>query len=187
LVSLHAVMLVTFGSTDCEDGALKYRTERLSMNNVAEALSNVTVVSASSLKDNEGGVMSFIYLCLSLLSWTHNSHENRPLGLCLGYRYLDILLYFSVHNLVSFNWFPGMILCIYVRMYAYFVDTLMHLDHSRGGAVGWGTALLTGRSRVRFPILSLDFFIDINPSGPTMALGLTQPLTEMSTRNISWG
>jgi hypothetical protein len=29
------------------------------------------------------------------------------------------------------------------------------------------------------------FFID-NPFGRTMALGLTQPLTEMSTRNISW-
>jgi hypothetical protein len=26
-----------------------------------------------------------------------------------------------------------------------------------------------------------------NPSGHTMALGLTQPLTEMNTRNISWG
>ena len=26
-----------------------------------------------------------------------------------------------------------------------------------------------------------------NPSGSSMALGLTQPLTEMSTRNISWG
>jgi hypothetical protein len=26
-----------------------------------------------------------------------------------------------------------------------------------------------------------------NPSGCTMALGSTQPLTEMSTRNISWG
>jgi len=26
-----------------------------------------------------------------------------------------------------------------------------------------------------------------NPSGRTMALGLTQLLTEMSTRNISWG
>jgi len=25
-----------------------------------------------------------------------------------------------------------------------------------------------------------------NPSGCTMAMGLTQPLTEMSTRNISW-
>jgi hypothetical protein len=26
-----------------------------------------------------------------------------------------------------------------------------------------------------------------SPSGRTMALGLTQPLTEMSTRDISWG
>ena len=26
-----------------------------------------------------------------------------------------------------------------------------------------------------------------NPSGRTMALGSTQPLTEMRTRNISWG
>ena len=26
-----------------------------------------------------------------------------------------------------------------------------------------------------------------NPSGLTIALGSTQPLTEMSTRNISWG
>ena len=32
---------------------------------------------------------------------------------------------------------------------------------SRDGAVGWGTALQAGRSRVRFPILALEFFIDI--------------------------
>jgi hypothetical protein len=31
------------------------------------------------------------------------------------------------------------------------------------------------------------FFLWHNPSGSTMALGSTQPLTEMSTRNISWG
>jgi hypothetical protein len=31
------------------------------------------------------------------------------------------------------------------------------------------------------------FFISHNPSGRTMALGLTQPLTELSTRDISWG
>jgi len=30
-------------------------------------------------------------------------------------------------------------------------------------------------------------FIDINTSDRTMALASTQPLTEMSTRNISWG
>jgi hypothetical protein len=31
------------------------------------------------------------------------------------------------------------------------------------------------------------FFHWHNPVGRTMALGSTQPLTEMSTRNISWG
>jgi hypothetical protein len=30
-------------------------------------------------------------------------------------------------------------------------------------------------------------FLLHNPSGRTMALGLTHPLTEMSTSNISWG
>jgi len=34
------------------------------------------------------------------------------------------------------------------------------------------------------PKVSLEFFIDMIL--PTMALGLTQPLTEMSIRNISW-
>jgi hypothetical protein len=33
----------------------------------------------------------------------------------------------------------------------------------------------------------IGFFHRHNPSSRTMALGLTQPLTEMSTRNISWG
>ena len=32
---------------------------------------------------------------------------------------------------------------------------------ARGGAFGLGTALQTGRSRVRFSMLSLEFFIDI--------------------------
>jgi len=32
----------------------------------------------------------------------------------------------------------------------------------------------------------LLFVLSIIPSGRTMALGSSQPLTEMSTRNISW-
>ena len=32
---------------------------------------------------------------------------------------------------------------------------------TRGGTVGWGTALQAGRSRVRFRMVSLEFFIDI--------------------------
>jgi hypothetical protein len=35
-----------------------------------------------------------------------------------------------------------------------------------------------GRSRIRFPMRSLDFSIDI-------ILGLTQPLTEISTSNLT--
>jgi predicted secreted Zn-dependent protease len=30
-----------------------------------------------------------------------------------------------------------------------------------GGAVGWGTALQAGRLQVRFPMVPLEFFIDI--------------------------
>jgi len=43
-----------------------------------------------------------------------------------------------------------------------------------------------GRLWVRFLMASLKFFID-HPSDRTMILGSTKPLTEMSTRNISWG
>jgi hypothetical protein len=56
---------------------------------------------------------------------------------------------------------------------------------ARGSIVGWGTALQTRRLWVWFPVIG--FFHWHNPSGRTMALGLTQPLTEMSTRGISWG
>jgi hypothetical protein len=44
--------------------------------------------------------------------------------------------------------------------------------------------LEAGRSRVRFHMMSLDFFNLPNPSSRTMALGSTQTLTEMSTRNL---
>ena len=37
------------------------------------------------------------------------------------------------------------------------------------------------------PIGDIGIFYWHNPSGRTMVLGLTQPLTEMITRNISWG
>ena len=49
----------------------------------------------------------------------------------------------------------------------------------RGDAVGWGTALQAGRSRVRFPTV-IGIFHWHNPSGRTMAPRSTQPLTEMS-------
>jgi hypothetical protein len=46
--------------------------------------------------------------------------------------------------------------------------------------------LQDGRSPVRVPD-EVNFFNLPNPSSRTMALGLTQPLTEMSTRNLPGG
>jgi hypothetical protein len=58
---------------------------------------------------------------------------------------------------------------------------------ARSSIVGWGTMLQAVRSRVRVPMKLLDFFNWPNPSGRIMALGSTQPLTEMSTRNLPEG
>jgi hypothetical protein len=46
--------------------------------------------------------------------------------------------------------------------------------------------LQAGRSPVRIPD-EVDFFNLPNPSSRTIALGSTQPLTEMSTRNLPGG
>jgi hypothetical protein len=64
-------------------------------------------------------------------------------------------------------------------------STDLHKIWARGSVVGWGTMLQAGRSRDRIPIRSLNFFFNLpNPSSRTMALGSTQPLIKMSTRDI---
>ena len=52
-------------------------------------------------------------------------------------------------------------------------------------AVGWGTALQTGRTRVRFTIVKLEFFIDIILSAILWSWG--RLLTQVSIRNSLWG
>jgi hypothetical protein len=44
--------------------------------------------------------------------------------------------------------------------------------------------LQDGRSIVRFPMTSLEFFNCTNPSSRTVALGSTHLLKEMNTRNL---
>jgi len=56
------------------------------------------------------------------------------------------------------------ILCIVWSVLHVLPDILISDDQAlgaRSSAVGWGTALQVGRSRVRFPVVSLEFFIDI--------------------------
>jgi hypothetical protein len=58
---------------------------------------------------------------------------------------------------------------------------------ARGSVIRRGTMLQAGRSRVWFPDEVTAFFNWPNPSSRIMALGSTQPLTEMSTRNLPRG
>jgi len=68
-------------------------------------------------------------------------------------------------------------MCIYLSLFVVYLRNLF----------SWGTALQAGRSRVRFPMVSLKFFIDRILLAALWPEGLTQHLIEMSTRNISCG
>jgi len=57
---------------------------------------------------------------------------------------------------------------------------------ARGSAAGWGTVLQATSYEGLIPDGVIRIFHWRNPSGRTMALGSTQPLTEMGTRNIYW-
>ena len=56
---------------------------------------------------------------------------------------------------------------------------LKYIKEAHAGTVGWGTVWVWFQSVI-------EMFHWHNPSSHTMALGSTQPPTEMSTRNIFW-
>jgi hypothetical protein len=65
------------------------------------------------------------------------------------------------------------------------IATTIIITGTRGTVVRWGSMPQAGRSWVRFPLRSMNFSNLRNPSSHNMALGSTQPLTEMSTRNLA--
>jgi hypothetical protein len=58
------------------------------------------------------------------------------------------------------------------------------VNRARGIVVGWGTMLQAARVTGLIPDDVIEFLNWPNPSSRTMALGSTQPLTEMSTENL---
>jgi hypothetical protein len=57
------------------------------------------------------------------------------------------------------------------------------MEVTRGGAVGLGTAPQTGRSRVLFPMLSPEFFIDIILPAPQWAIVMKSGSLNLSERS----
>jgi hypothetical protein len=67
----------------------------------------------------------------------------------------------------------------------YLIQHLIVWLGAYSGAVGWGTALQAGRLRVWYLMVLPEFFVDIILLAALWSKGLTQPLSEMSNRNIS--
>jgi len=70
-----------------------------------------------------------------------------------------------------------------------YIHNYVKSNYLRGTAVAqWLRCCATNpRSLARSQLVSVDFSLTQNPSDRPMALGSTQPLTEMSTRSISCG
>jgi len=91
-----------------------------------------------------------------------------------------------------------MIVVLFVFYYSFFAEPIIYmytlvLNVSVVLNLSWGYAVAQLVDALRYKLAGsipdgvIGIFHLNNPSGRTMALRSTQPLTEISTRNISWG
>jgi hypothetical protein len=83
-----------------------------------------------------------------------------------GYLMVSSLQHILCHvQRFSILWTQNIVKCIpvlFTHILFFLLDTFMGcIEGSHGNAVGWGAALQAGRSRVQFPIVPFQYFIDL--------------------------
>ena len=96
-------------------------------------------------------------------SYRENLYLYQPIRLLCPWFFLNLC---PLSLLVTYPFLCGIVTTAFLMLSFVFGpwrDKYAHIVciGPRGGAVGWGTALKAGRSRVRFPMVSLEFFFDI--------------------------
>ena len=106
------------------------------------------------------------------LSWIELVHKSVYNRANIITKYWTFFFFWEIKSLDSFwrfrkrhisvSWWRRFTLLVWnPRVQLVFLDKLQSRTGVRGGAVGWGTVLQVGRLRVRFLMVSLEFFIDI--------------------------
>jgi hypothetical protein len=99
-----------------------------------------------------------ILIVFPLQNWSHEHASVLPLHLrCLSVSCLNCLVFSLRLKKETGSFGRVSLLGLDINRSVYCCDR----GQAAGGAVGRGTALQVGRSRVRFPMVSFEFFIDI--------------------------
>jgi hypothetical protein len=118
-----------------------------------------------------------VALLVNIMIYDNNKGRNCTCNITFyALSYTRISSWYSVH--LDFTVLIEFLYLIHTKCIILFIFSFNEWAGARGSVVGWGTMLQSGRSPVQVPD-KVDFF---NTSNRTMALGSTQPLTEMSTR-----
>ena len=128
-----------------------------------------------------GKTISITYSECVFVVFVQHAKRRRCVAIC-GPSGCTVQYHVPPHYLINGTIFGGgerllNIKCVLISSTNFISKTLIWRRTQRG-------TIIILRSRVRFPMVSLRNF---NPSGRTMALGSTQTLSEMSTRNIPKG
>jgi hypothetical protein len=150
-------------------------------------LTSCLVVATCVVTNSKSGNYLHLTVGLEDHAWTrHTAKRPQPYYVFIHFGQVSVENFWTDDSILHLGTPIGLDFTIETRWRRVFIGY-----QSRGGSTRWRSWLrhcATSRKVAgSIPDGVTGMFHWHNPFGRTMALGSTQPLTEMSTRNISWG